>query len=369
MMANRRLTLCAGLVVFIFLSLLWLNSSPISSVPAPEPEPQTELEPEPPHYTSYSEIDFTLPPNTLSPDLFNLSLHDKPQWLTLQPTRSKPFVLRIAIITHPSDFVKRQAIREHILSNVPTSAVQFQHRFIMGYSPPASQHEDFLVLEEMHMYRDILRFDMIEDPRRMGEKRWRMLRWAAEAHRSTYDYFLSLDTDAFVRLHALALRMHAMHPEFRPRDESILWSQTNDHKVHFVANPVDDDSTVLVEDSKVFSPTEFRGTEWYTYPVGFAFLMSSHLVSRLTSPEIKLAHHVHFPSDDVVIGMWISEWAGDTRIVSDRPGFHDPPGHNRHPEDEDPIDWGTVAIHHVQPWEFRELRKVKEWEGEWEEEV
>ncbi|TFL02622.1 galactosyltransferase-domain-containing protein [Pterulicium gracile] len=363
-MRHKRLAVVSTFIALVFLSLFYLSSHDSLYSPIPEPEiisedPQQTGDPALP--SSYAEFDFSLPKEKLAAELFSFPRSSRPKWLST-PAPQSPLVFRIAIITHPRDFDKRDAVRKYTLSNVPTSACKFSYRFILGYGNEA---EDKLVLEEMHKYGDIVRLDMKEDKRRMGEKRWRMLRWAAEEHRGPYDYFLSLDTDAFVRLHALALRTRAMHPEFKPREESIMWAQVQEHKVHFVANPVDNEETVLLEDDKVFKPEEFNGPVWYPYPIGFAYLMSSHLVARLMDPEVKLAHHVSFPSDDVMVGMWVSEWATDTKVIRDKTGFHDPPGHNYHPEDTEPITWDSVVLHHVAPWEFRELRRVKEWKGEW----
>ncbi|TFL00671.1 galactosyltransferase-domain-containing protein [Pterulicium gracile] len=366
-MRSRHVKVLAALVVIVFISLLFLDIPSLSfnSLDFNDPQqPTPELQP----YSSYSEINFTLPSGTLDPTHFFLTQNSRPEWHSSPRLDKPPLSFRIGIISHPSEFAKRHAIREYILSSVPTTACTFTYRFLLASSPPSASHDDHLVLQEIHEYNDIVLLDMHEDPRRMAEKRWRVLRWAAEANRETYDYFLAFDTDVFIRIHALALRIRTMHPEFKPRQESIMWAQMQSHKVHFVHRPDSDSdpNSYLVEDDQVFLEGEYRGPEWYPYPMGFGFLMSSHLVSRLNHPKLKLPHHVHFPSDDVVMGMWVSEWAGDTKIVRDKAGFHEPTGHDVwKPEDTAPITWESVVLHHVKPWEYRELRKVEEWEGEW----
>jgi hypothetical protein len=44
-------------------------------------------------------------------------------------------------------------------------------------------------------------------------------------------------------------------------------------------------------------------------------------VSRLTAPNVTLAHSVRYPFDDMVIGSWINENAPETVVLHDWDGL------------------------------------------------
>ncbi|KAE9386472.1 hypothetical protein BT96DRAFT_523240 [Gymnopus androsaceus JB14] len=212
----------------------------------------------------------------------------------------------------------------------------------------------------------LVRLDMRESGLRLGEKRWRMLKWVSEAHSSTYDYYLSADTDAFFRLGALARRLPFIRPDLdSPRAQDIFLGRMASHKVHFKANPYDNETTFDKEDDQL-QPGEFPGEEWYPYALGYGILLSSHLVDRLTSPEVSLPHHVHYPADDVLIGQWVADYAPGTTVVGDDNGFHDAIKHSWWEDHNKVVDYDSVCVHHVSPSEMRQLRNRKEFAGEWE---
>lgn len=67
----------------------------------------------------------------------------------------------------------------------------------------------------------------------------------------------------------------------------------------------------------------FYDGDWYSYPWGMAYMMSSALVGNLTAPGIQLPHHIKYAGDDIMIGSWVWQFAPDTDIIDDQKGFHD----------------------------------------------
>ncbi|KAF9064669.1 galactosyltransferase-domain-containing protein [Rhodocollybia butyracea] len=278
--------------------------------------------------------------------------------------RGPPLVLRIGIISQPKEYARRQAFRETTLRGVPKNEVVIHYRFLIGYSGEGD--EDRRVLEEHLEYGDIIRLDMKESGLRLGEKRWRMLKWASQAPRSTYDYYLSADTDAFFRLGALARRLPYLLPDLdSPQTQDIFIGRMGFHKLHFKSNPYDNETTFENED-ELLELGQYPGEEWYPYPLGYGVMISSHLVDRLTSPEIVLPHHVHYPSDDVVVGQWVADFAPSSTIVDDHDGFHDAIKHSWWADHNKAVDYDSVCVHHVSVSEMQELRDRKEFVGEWE---
>ena len=303
-----------------------------------------------------------------------------PAWQTTPLTT--PLVLRLGIISRPSEFALRKAIRQYILAHLPPSEVTVHHRFFVGYTAD-DPHTDIAVLKERSIHHDIVVLDMPEDKKRMGEKRWRMLRWASESPGQAYDYYMSSDTDAFIRLTALARRLRGLHPALRkPREKSVMWGSMGRETRHYVvgAEGEDGDGDEEVQDAVT------EGA-WFAYPYGFAILLSSHLVDRLARPGVVLPHRVHYPNDDVVVGNWVNDYVwkgprgeedtrldldsdshltgGDVAIIDDHPAFHDPPGHSWNESSTLQITWDSVVIHHLNVDEMRGVRGRGEFEGDW----
>lgn len=284
----------------------------------------------------------------------------RPKWLAPLPRqRPEPLIIRLAIISHPREFERRKAFRQYVLSDLPSHEIKIQYRFIMGYTDTA---DDRRVSQERALHNDVLVLDMKESMDRMGEKRWRMLKWGAEVPGSTYDFYMSADTDAFLRLAALArrLRGYKSQPPLpgNPRETDILWGHMGVHALHLV--PSLDESHPELEDEQV------DGGEWYSYPYGFGYLYSSHLVDRMTQQDVVLPHHIHYPADDVILGMWVADYAKGATVVNDVEGFHDPTGHHSDETTTRPVSWDTVVAHHLQIGEMRGLRYVEEFADEWD---
>jgi hypothetical protein len=122
--------------------------------------------------------------------------------------------------------------------------------------------------------------------------------------------------------------------------------------------------------------------------------LSYPLITALYERADKLPHRVPYPYDDVVLGSWVYElgpavesdvpWYDasgaraaeldkdkegnsitllTTHVVNDSPGAHDPPDHGF---DTNPIDWDIVCIHHVSATEMRGLRRIPQWQDEWD---
>ena len=120
-------------------------------------------------------------------------------------------------------------------------------------------------------------------------------------------------------------------------------------------------------------------------------IVSSSLVKIFLSTDPPLPHHIHYPSDDVMIGAWIAalrvfhdetiEWQFgpdhppevlrpkpflpnpvETLIIDDVHGWHDFPGRGDH---DAPISWDSVCTHHVTVDEMKEIRRRLEFLGEW----
>jgi hypothetical protein len=192
----------------------------------------------------------------------------------------------------------------------------------------------------------------------MGEKRWHMLQWAASKDPGAYDFYLSADTDSFLRIAALARRFRYLRPNVNPRTHAVLWGHMLDAKRHWIYTS----GNQSMEDPYV------DGTP-YRYPAGMAFLLSSALVRQLTAPGVELARHIKYNLDDVMHGMWTADHAPGTDILDDPAGFHDPPPENKRWQPTRTIDYDAVCVHHIVPSRMDEMRswqayaRTKEWEA------
>ncbi|KZV78802.1 hypothetical protein EXIGLDRAFT_847156, partial [Exidia glandulosa HHB12029] len=300
----------------------------------------------------------------LTPSSFRFAPTGPPQWY-LQPA-PRPLVLRIAIMSMADEFDLRAFLRENVYNpaTVPRDEVQFDIKFFLARQPAAfgelwgvpwrvtAFDVNRRVQEEQARYGDIEIIDGEENTWNLCRKRFLAMKWAAQAPQSEYDFFLTADSDSFVRLAALARRMNDRQPDLlNPRHEFSIWGVMMSKWFHWRKS------------ADGVSPDERYDGEWYDFPVGMGYLLSSALTARLHNVSHLLPHNVPYYSDDIAVGSWIFEHAPQTMVINDKGGFHDPPMHGSQGH---PIDYGTVLIHHVDLNEMRQLRSIPEWESEWQ---
>ncbi|KAF9000317.1 hypothetical protein BDQ17DRAFT_1327874 [Cyathus striatus] len=136
---------------------------------------------------------------------FAFDIDPRPKWLDKDPIGG-PLVLRVAVMSAPYEFEKREAIRDTIFRGVRESDVNLEYRFFTG----STTDESILprLSEEMDAHKDIISLDGIPDmPERLSEKRYAALKWGGSVQSNTYDYFMTMDTDTFVRFGTLAKRL------------------------------------------------------------------------------------------------------------------------------------------------------------------
>ncbi|TFK98734.1 hypothetical protein BDV98DRAFT_595402 [Pterulicium gracile] len=288
----------------------------------------------------------------------------KDKWVVVAKSSTFYYIPK-TIISRPKEFDRRKAFRQYVLADLPAHEVEVEvhYRFIVGYTRDV---DDLRVAQERAVHSDILVIDQEDGTDRMGEKRRRMLRWAAEMPGSRYDYYMSADTDAFVRLAALARRLRKYKSDTElpgsPREQDIMWGRMGAHALHLTPNA--DESHPEVEDEEVSpGPAGF----WYSYLYGFSYLFSSHLVDRLTRQEVVLPHHIDYPADDVILGVWVADHAEGRTVVDDVQGFHDPTGHHSDEKSTRLVSWDSVVAHHISVAdpEMMGMRKVEEFKDEW----
>jgi hypothetical protein len=93
----------------------------------------------------------------------------------------------------------------------------------------------------------------------------------------TYDWFMTQDTDAFVRFAALARRNKYIDPTLtKPREQQILWGMLMPSDRHWR------DSSKVPQDQRVdhgpyqgqwYSADEAYEGSWYHYPAGMGYLI------------------------------------------------------------------------------------------------
>jgi hypothetical protein len=102
----------------------------------------------------------------------------------------------VAIISHPAEFSRRKAIRDHMLVGVPHSEVDIQHYFFLGKAEDttwsrmkgfSAQEVDAAVHREAEEHNDIHFLDMVDNKDRLGYKRWRALQWVSHPSSSLWD--------------------------------------------------------------------------------------------------------------------------------------------------------------------------------------
>lgn len=104
---------------------------------------------------------------------------DRPSWLDVPPPR--PLRLRVAVISHTSEFNLRMILRETVLWGVPKSDVDMVFRFFVGRLTGRNSVAVGQRLEqEMERYGDIVMLKDIDDIKeRISEKRFAALKWVS----------------------------------------------------------------------------------------------------------------------------------------------------------------------------------------------
>lgn len=223
---------------------------------------------------------------------------------------------------------------------------------------------------------------------------------------------MTLDSDTFCRFQVLARKLRHEHPDFKPREQSILLGRMGQHLVYF-ENKVTDGSLNSTEEDLYI-----KGS-WYSYPSGIGYvlrsvilfsryrlsfftdntILSSNTTATLLSADPPVPHHIHYPFDDVMIGSWLAALknfhdpsieymttedhppglpvqrvypkpytphAVETEIVDEVVGWHDFKGRGGH---DSPIGWESVCVHRMTPPEMRAFRGMEEVKGEWDSEM
>jgi hypothetical protein len=286
-----------------------------------------------------------------------------PSWLTPPKPSRDSLRIRMAIISHPAEFEKRMAMRLNIVQGVPHTDVDLTYVFMIGIperpqdwpeAKPLSPEVVEAVQEEARRWNDLHFLNIGEGRRYMGEKRWMMLQWASSGDLSDFDLYLSADTDSFIRIAALARRLHYLRPGVDFQTHPLFWGHMLDYRVHWSYHP----RTPSADDPS------WEGAN-YRYPAGMAFLLSSALVHNLTASGVELPRHISYNRDDVMHGMWVADFAPRTDIVDDPAGFHEPPP-TKGWRPVRPIDYEAVCLHHLSPAQIYELRHRPEYEKTYE---
>jgi hypothetical protein len=129
--------------------------------------------------------------NDLPADAFDFT-SPRPAWLAPTPAGTPPLVLRIAVISHPSEVARRAAIRESVFADVPAADVTFEYKFVVARAPGERQHAwstttlDEVVDEEQRAHGDMRILDVHEGKFVLGVKRHAALLWVCPVAPRTY---------------------------------------------------------------------------------------------------------------------------------------------------------------------------------------
>lgn len=316
----------------------------------------------------------------------------RPSWMDL-PLPLEPLAFRVAVMSHPSEVERRQLIRDNIFKGVRPSEIDLKYCFVLGLpdNVPAERKMDTLRKEqEKHGDLEVMDIDDARD--RLSQKRYHALKWAEAFSNTSYDYFMTIDSDTFVRFGALARRLPTVleGKNIDPRKDATMVARMGSHWWYWLGTVSDENKESTEEDLRLDGP-------WYPYPIGIGYMLSSYLVKQFLSAKPPLPHHIAYPCDDVMIGSWISslnvfadpqhtfrvskrnDWNIDVgirpdpllpepvnTIVVDDHGWHDYKGRPSVEEYGGPIGWDSVCIHHVRESEIKSLREIEELQGEWD---
>ena len=328
--------------------------------------------------------------------------HKKPGYL--DAPLEKPVVIRLSIISRVDEYDRRQTLRETMLAGVKPKEVNLDYRFFVGKAKDEDKWKEALprIQEENRVYNDVMVLDTTDDiGERLSEKRFAAIKWvrlleyllcllfpnfeqAGSVPHDQYDYAMTLDSDTFCRFHVFAQKLRFIYTDIKPREQPVLLGRMSPHRVYYLNTVADGHQDSAEEDVHLDGP-------WYSYPSGIGYVLSSNLTATILNVQPSVAHHIHYPSDDVMIGSWIAglknfpdpeakfettkEPIGpaypqpyypdkiDTRMVDEVIGWHDFKGRGGH---DSSIGWETVCIHRMKPDEMKEFRKMKEVRDEWD---
>ncbi|GJJ06704.1 hypothetical protein Clacol_000899 [Clathrus columnatus] len=332
----------------------------------------------------------------LDPTIFAFDKESRPLWMDSPPTQP-PLSLRVAVLSHPKEVQRRQLIRDNLFKGVRRNEIHIDYRFLVGLPVDGDNVVEKKVeqlKEEEKEKGDLVIVEIKEAFNRLSEKRFAALKWADSFSNTSYDYFMNLDSDTFVRFGPLARRLPTVlkGKNVNPREDPIIIARMRPHWWHWVTTVSDQNQDSTDQDLRLDGP-------WYSYPIGIGYMLSSSLVKSMVTTRVPLPHHIHFPNDDVMIGSWISslktfpdpehsfrvsrqhDWNLDTTIspqplhpniidtlvVNDIDGWHDYPGRANVEEIGGSVEWNSVCIHHIKEDEIKLFRKVPEFQGDWKE--
>lgn len=91
---------------------------------------------------------------------------------------------------------------------------------------------------------------------------------AGSVSNDTYDYFMTLDSDTFVRFSPLARRLSQLYGEkkINPRQEPLLIGRIGYHLTYFLPTVPDGNKDEQEEDEYVKGP-------WFPYPIGIGYML------------------------------------------------------------------------------------------------
>ncbi|KAF9000318.1 galactosyltransferase-domain-containing protein [Cyathus striatus] len=338
------------------------------------------------HYAGGSFKDVNIPyvtapiPGFPNEKSFAFDKNPRPSWLDENPVGG-PLGLRIAVVSRADEFDKRQALRESVFLGVRDTDVKLDFRFFVG-APVGLTHwvTSVRLSQENRTYGDVVVLEDIDDiPERLSEKRYAALKWGGSVPHDSYDYFMTIDSDTFVRLGALARRMPSFlkSKNIKPREQPVLIGRMGEHLTYFMNTVPDGNEDPSLEDEYLKGP-------WFPYPSGIGYMLSSSLVNTLLSTEPPLPHHIHYPSDDVMIGAWIAalRYFPDKSVEFETTAEHSPePVHKVVPKPYLPerwhdfiergghdasFSWSSICVHHVTADEMIKFRAIDAIKGEWD---
>ncbi|KAF4610835.1 hypothetical protein D9613_006489 [Agrocybe pediades] len=325
------------------------------------------------------------------PDDFNFTAQ-RPRYLDVSVDR--PVVIRLTIMTRVDEFERRHALRQAMLDGVSKKHVHIAYKFVVGrpvMGDNSSTNHTMLqaIGKENELYDDVLVVEEIKDvPKRLSEKRYAALKWSASVPEHQYDWAMTMDSDTFCRFRLLAQRLRYIYPAVNPREQPALVGRMGGHLVYYENTVPDDTEDDDAEDHII------KGN-WYSFPAGIGYMLSSNLTATILSAKPALPHHVNYPSDDVMIGAWVAglknfhdpsikfettkehddppirqvhpkpylPYSVDTTIIDDKIGWHDFKDHGGF---EKPTGWESACVHRMTSEQMRAFRKLDEVKHEWE---
>ncbi|KAF4616412.1 hypothetical protein D9613_008241 [Agrocybe pediades] len=316
----------------------------------------------------------------------------KPAYLSSLPT--EPVIIRLSIMSRPTEYTRRQLLRDYMLSGIPAEYLKLEYKFFVGTERmrDGKAARESIVLAESQTYGDLEILEDIEDiPEKISEKRFTALKWATHESSKTYDFAMTLDSDSFCRFKALAQRLHQLYPHLSPRTQPVLIGSMGYQSIYWntTSNTSSRQSSSTLQEDKWFIGPQ------YQYPVGIGYMMSSNLAEEIIGAGTAIPHRIHYPYDDVMIGSWVSGLrllrdeqqdffqvkeqgvlekvvpkpylprSVDTAVIDDKAGWHDYKNRGAISRQHS-IGWDTVCVHRIKDDEVQKLRRKKEIRLEWD---